>query len=357
MATYAQRRFGKGEIDRAGETLLKWWLSPDLNLSSEPYHTAYWIVQNWRDCHAFPLVVFQRVLRKRAKEIDPKATVAKRIKRLPSIMNKLEREEQMKLSQMQDLGGCRAIVADVLTVYQLYESYIQIDESAPPPWTIKCHDYIKNPKVDGYRGIHIVGRYTARHDKHKPWEGQRIEIQLRSKLQHAFATSVETVTTFTRHRLKFGGGPDDWRRFFTLMGSALAYGEGTPTDQEELAAELRKLARELRVRPRLQGWTRALTQLRRKNIKDYQWLLIVLNVKDNSIEVTGFKDSHEASTAISEIEKLRNQDVDAVRVWVSSITELKEAYPNYYADTREFLKALNIATRHKKRNAEGAVQA
>jgi hypothetical protein len=30
-------------------------------------------------------------------------------------------------------------------------------------------------------------------------------------------------------------------------------------------------------------------------------------------------------------------------VWVDSIAELKDAYPNYYADTREFLKAMNIA--------------
>ena len=352
---FAQRRFGKGEIDRAGQILVEWWTTPEASLDDEPYNNAYWIVQNWRDCHAFPLVVFQRMLRKRAREIDPKATIAKRIKRLPSVMNKLDREGQMKLSQMQDLGGCRAIVADIVSVYKLYERYQKVDQASPPPWTIKCYDYIQNPKPDGYRGIHIVGRYIARQEKYKPWEGQRIEIQLRSKLQHAFATTVETVTTFTRHRLKFGGGPNDWRRFFSLMGSVLAYREGTPPiagtpeNQKQLVGELRQLAKQLRVRPRLKGWTRAITQLRRKNIKDYKWLLVVLNVRDNNVEVTGYQDATEASNAISEIEKARNEDVDAVRVWVSSITELKEAYPNYYADTREFLKAMSIAIRSQDR--------
>jgi hypothetical protein len=350
MAEYVVRKYGKGEIDRAGKTVLKWWLTPELKLEDEPYRTAYWIVENWRECHAFPLTVFQRMLRKHAKVVDSKVTIAKRIKRLSSAMKKLGRESLMKLSQMQDLGGCRAIVADVSSVYKLYERFKQFQQVRPsPPWTIKCDDYIENPKPDGYRGIHIIGRYMPRHEKRKPWGGQRIEIQLRSKLQHAFATAVETVTAFTRLGLKFGGGPENWRRFFALMGSVLANREGTPliegtpTNQKELVRELRKLAKELRVRPRLRGWTKALKRLPRKDIIEYQWLLIALNVRDNSVEVTGYQDMMEASTVISAMEKTRNEDVDAVRVWVSSITELKEAYPNYYADTREFIKAMNIA--------------
>lgn len=349
MAEYAIRKYGKGEIDRAGQILLKWWVTPEISLENEPYNESYRIVQNWMDCHAFPLIVFQRMLRRRAREIDPKVTVAKRIKRLPSVMNKLDRESQMKLSQMQDLGGCRAIVADVSSVYRLDNLFKEIDQTASPPWTIKRYDYIKNPKSDGYRGVHIVGRYVARHERYKPWEGQRIEIQLRSKLQHAFATAVETVTTFTSHRLKFGGGPDAWRRFFALMGSALAYREatppteGTPEDQVQLAAELRQLSIELGVKPCLTGWTDALTQLRRRNIRDYKWLLVVLNRRDNSVEVTGYKDMMEASSVTSSIEKARDKDIDAVRVWVNSITELKRAYPNYYADTREFIGALDYA--------------
>lgn len=348
MAGYEVKQYSNGEIDRSGEALLKWWVTPELKLEDEPYSHAYWVVQNWRDCHAFPLVVFQRMLRKHAREVDPTATVAKRIKRLSSIMNKLDREPRMSLSQMQDLGGCRAIVSDVSKVYQLYERFTKMSQSSLPR-TTKCYDYIKSPKPDGYRGIHIVGRYVARQGKQRPWEGQRIEVQLRSKLQHAFATAVETVTTFTRHQLKFGGGPGDWRRFFSLMGSVFAYREetalikGTPTDYKQLVKELSELSKHLRVKPRLTGWTRALTQLRHRSTKDYKWLLLVLNVHDNSVEVTGYRDMMEASSVTSGIERERDTNIDAVRVWVSSITELKRAYPNYYADTREFINALDYA--------------
>src|SRR6201998_3280092 len=114
------------------------------------------------------------------------------------------------------------------------------------------------------------------------WYGQLIEIQIRSQLQHAFATAVETVTTFTREPLKFGAGPVEWRRFFSLMGSTLALREGTvlvsgtPANHDELIAELRECVNRLNIRSRLRGWTNALTVLRAKHLKRFKWLLLVL---------------------------------------------------------------------------------
>jgi hypothetical protein len=77
---------------------------------------------------------------------------------------------------------------------------------------------IDAPKAkNGYRGIHVVGRYAARAETSEPWNGQRIEIQLRTQLQHAFATAVETVNHIHKVQpLKFGAGPAEWRRFFSL---------------------------------------------------------------------------------------------------------------------------------------------
>ena len=139
------------------------------------------------------------------------------------------------------------------------------------------------------------------------------------------------------------------------MGSVLALREGTqliegtPDNEKQLVRELREAAKVLRVRQRLRGWTRALKQLRSRNIKDYQWLLIVLNLRDSTVKVTGFQDSKEASSVLADLEKAQSRDIDAVLVWVSYITELKEAYPNYYADTREFIKAMNVAIRSQGR--------
>jgi hypothetical protein len=354
MAEWVKREHTKGAIDRAGDELLPWWIaSPENPVKLENLGILYGIVQNWRTSHGLPLNVIQAGLRFRAKGVDPKVIVAQRMKRFLSVMNKLEREPHMKLSQMQDLGGCRAIVADVKAVRQIYDMYRGNALLLPEEAHLKCYDYIQHPKSDGYRGIHVVARYAPRIDKRLPWNGQRIEIQLRSLLQHAFATAVETVTTFTREPLKFGAGPTEWRRFFSLMGSVLAlregtpFVEGTPSSESELISELREVVKELKVGQRLRGWTNALRIVRSKAIKKYRWLLLVLDTKQNTISATGYMDRIQAAKIVEEIEQQKRPDLDAVLVYVRSFKELPKAYPNYYADTGEFLSALTVALARK----------
>ena len=351
MAEWVKREYRNGEIDRAGAALVPWWVGPNSQTTTE-IGDAFAVVHNWRTSHAFPLNTFQNGLRKRATRIQSDALISQRLKRFSSLMNKLVREPKMKLSQMQDLGGCRAILSNVESVYRVYDLYTRTDRGELfPRVTPKYNDYIQNPKSDGYRGIHVVDRYSAGDDAHVLWNGYRIEIQLRSQLQHAWATAVETVTTFTRTLLKFGGGSDDWKRFFVLMSSVMALREGTkpvagtPPDSKQLIEELRESSKVLMVRERLQGWTGALQTLRKHRIKGFKWLLLVLDVSANTIEVTGYSDRPKASEAVAKIEQSKRGDIDAVLVWVNSIQKLRVAYPNYYADTGKFLDALDFALR------------
>lgn len=352
MAEWIRREYGKGEIDRAAAELVPWWANGAEFAPGEIGERAV-IIQNWRTSHAMPLLTFRMSLGQRARRVEQKAIVAQRLKRFSSVMNKLVREPHMKLSQMQDLGGCRAILSNVAAVDRLYGLYRGPNNLFETEGVMKCYDYIRTPKSDGYRGVHVVGRYSAQIQKNEPWNGHRIEIQLRSRLQHAFATTVETVTTFTRLPLKFGAGPEEWRRFFSLMGSALAAREGTalvagtPTNHTELIRELRELTKALKVRQRLRAWTVALKVFpRRGNTADATWLLLVLDVSANTINVTGYADRKKASEAIAAIEqsaRVGKLELDAVLVWVRSIKDLRRAYPNYYADTREFIEALDTA--------------
>jgi len=135
------------------------------------------------------------------------------------------------------------------------------------------------------------------------------------------------------------------------MGSAMAFREGTelvdgtPRDPGELIGELREATKTLKVRQRLRGWTTALQKLRSRNIKGFKWLLLVLDVSKNTISATGYPDRQEASKAVAAIEQSKREELDAVLVWVDSFRNLRAAYPNYYADTREFLEALTAALR------------
>ncbi|OGP63355.1 MAG: hypothetical protein A2170_02735 [Deltaproteobacteria bacterium RBG_13_53_10] len=345
MAQWVRREYSKADIDRAGALLIPWW-KREVNDPPESGR-SYMIIENWRTSHARPLLTFRVGLERRAKRVDTKSLVAQRLKRFSSVMNKLVREPTMKLSQMQDLGGCRAIVSQIGDVDRLYELYRESPELFGEG-ALKCDDYIRKPKSDGYRGIHVIGRFEGHAKNTEAWNGQRIEIQLRSQLQHAFATSVETVTTFTREPLKFGAGPEEWRRFFSLVGSAFASRENTPLvagmplEKNEILRELSELTKSLRVRQRLQGWTSAMTKLRSRNIRKAKWLLLVLNVPRNTISIIGYVDRAKAREELSKIEKAsRASELDAVLVWVGSISYLRRAYPNYFADTKAFLEALN----------------
>lgn len=351
MIDWVERRYGKGEIDRAGAALVPWWTNTG-PVPREEIGPSYLIIDNWRTSHGYPLNAFQITLRKRARKIDPSVLVAQRLKRFASVMNKLAREPNMKLSQMQDLGGCRAILSDVAKVNALMSVYTETDRDLfGAKGRFKCSDYITNPKKDGYRGIHIIGKFLARQQNRESWNGHRIEVQLRTRLQHAFATTVETVTTFTRLPLKSGGGSDDWKRFFRLMGSTLALREGTPfvadtpDDPAELLRELREYSRMLKVRQRLRGWSSAMKILPKQNTRKYKSLLLLLNIENNTMQVEGFDDPARAGQALARIEAqvVINNNLDAVLVNVSRVQDLRKAYPNYYADTREFISALDLA--------------
>jgi ppGpp synthetase/RelA/SpoT-type nucleotidyltranferase len=107
----------------------------------------------------------------------------------------------MTLSQMQDIGGCRAIVSSAEGVAKLCASYAESDLKHILHQT---DNYIDTPKDSGYRGVHLIYRYHS--DRRQDYNSLKIEMQLRSQLQHAWATAVETVGAFVRQALKSSVG-------------------------------------------------------------------------------------------------------------------------------------------------------
>ncbi len=350
---FAVPRYTREDINKAGDCLIAdenevWVVNPDQVLA---------IINNWRSSHAFPLQSFKMALLDRAKKIDKKAVIAQRLKRMSSIKLKLQRFGDMRLSQMQDLGGCRAVIQNVGRLESLAKVYEQARSKNPRSRHEFIHekDYIACPKDDGYRGIHFIYRYRSTAPRHRPYNGLKIEIQIRTRLQHAWATAVETVSLFTGQALKSAGGEQDWRRFFALMSSAIALRErkplvpGTPTEKEILIGELRNLAETLHVQRCLQGWAYALKRLPAKNVTDAAAFLVVLDLDAWTLASTGFKKEElaKASDAYLAIEKASNSNVQAVLISLDSVHSLRTAYPNYYLDASVFIKALDFALRLK----------
>jgi ppGpp synthetase/RelA/SpoT-type nucleotidyltranferase len=128
-------KYSKNKVNRAGEVILHPYPPYDnlendrrFNAMSDDvlrYLEALSIVNNWRSSHNFPLNTFHVGLKRRCKQIDSGSFTAQRIKRLSSIELKLRRFPAMTLSQMQDIGGCRAIVTTCSHVKQLAQAYTE----------------------------------------------------------------------------------------------------------------------------------------------------------------------------------------------------------------------------------------
>jgi hypothetical protein len=311
-------------------------------------------VNNWRASHAFPLNTMQVGLRERARQINPEALVAQRIKRRRSIELKLVRFPTMKLSQMQDLGGCRAILNSVNEVNSVVTLY---DRSAIKHKRVDLDDYISTPKVSGYRGIHLIYRYYS--DRATTYNGHKIEVQLRTTLQHAWATAVETVGTFTRQALKSSQGEQSWLRFFALMGTAIAIREDTPPvpdtpDREgPLIEELREFVEKLDVEARLSAYGTALQIHEERIVPKAVYYLLVLDTTitglrgEPGVGVTAYEkhelEQAERDYAVIEEEIKSQPGKDAVLVSVESLASLQRAFPNYFLDTDIFRQLVRDA--------------
>jgi hypothetical protein len=101
-------RYTAGQIDRAGKVL-----SSPASTKHEA-DEAIAVMDSWRIAHNRPLEIARAMLEFRARSVNPNPTIGSRLKREESIRGKLLREPTMKLSKMQDIGGCRVILRDIV---------------------------------------------------------------------------------------------------------------------------------------------------------------------------------------------------------------------------------------------------
>jgi len=340
---WAELNHTRQQVNAAART----WLNEQHTF--DEYFDALAVINNWRASHSFPLNTFQMGLRRRGRRIDSDLVVAQRIKRLSSIELKLTLRPQMKLTQMQDIGGCRAILKDIGNVRGLVDSYKGSDIKHK---LLTEDDYISYPKPSGYRGIHLVYSYFS--DRKDTYNGLKIELQIRSQLQHAWATAVEVVGTMIDQALKSSLGDQSWLRFFQLMASEIARVEkapivpGTPTDVAETREELSQFVKAHDPIHRLSAYRSALQYVEDQGARSHYFILR-LSPKSNNLTVRAFEreQSQLASDVYLEIEKGldKNQGEEAVLVSVDSIASLKKAYPNYFLDTAAFSKMVERSMR------------
>jgi ppGpp synthetase/RelA/SpoT-type nucleotidyltranferase len=347
---WAKPEFKREEVNRAGEVLMSEML---LMVDAD---AALKIVNNWRAIHACPLQTIKMTLAGRAQKQDLYAVISQRTKRIPAIRLKLRENHaagmEMKLSQMHDIGGCRAVLRTVLEVEKLAQDYekARIKNARRGGIFHRKYDYILEPKHTGYRGIHLVYKYHSESKELKIYNDLKIEIQLRSKLQHAWATAVETVDFFTGQALKSNIGDVEWKRFFALVSNEFSRIERrngvpeTPQNEVEAKQELKSYKSQISILEGLRSATENVTARISSGLEAH-FFLLQLDLTARTVRTTAFQKNQvgEAQEKYLEVEKTNKDkpEMQTVLVSVDSIDALRKAYPSYYLDITEFVKVLN----------------
>lgn len=178
------------QIDRLGDRLRQGSPSEsDLRLLDE-YRRSFG--------EAYEIVV--RTIRERL-QLEPTGRPAKST---GSLIEKLHRES-IRLSQIQDIAGCRVVVADVAEQERVVASLRSIFPGA------SVVDRRANPSY-GYRAVHVIARIS----------GKLIEIQVRSSSQHLWAELSEKLSDVINPAIKYGGGPDEVRQALAAISTEMA---------------------------------------------------------------------------------------------------------------------------------------
>ncbi len=335
----------KNKINKAGKTLA---CGSDSDLEKE--FDAISLADKWRACHAYPLNTFNSTLRVRAKNF-PNAIVAQRLKRMSTIIDKLKRYPAMQLTTMQDIGGVRIILDSVEDVYKIAKKYSKTGEFAHG--LVREYDYIQKPRdEDGYRSLHLVYKYK---NKLVPsYNGLLIELQIRTRLQHTWATAVETMGTFLGQALKSRQGDREWLNFFSVTSSAFAYIENTPLVPryknmtfEQTFKAVANANQELKVLDKIKGFTVAVNEIIKKGNSDKGWAyhLIILNSLEKRVQIKPYtRNSFEDALrdyANIESQVTSGRKIEPVLVSAGPLAMLRQAYPNFFLDISDFVNRVN----------------
>ena len=165
-----------------------------------------------------------------AFERNPINSIQTRLKTLESIMGKLTRRNlPVTLSAIEenlsDIAGLRVICSFPEDVYMLSEALLKQDDVE----LIEMKDYIKNPKPNGYRSLHLIVAIPIFLAKEK--RIMRVEIQLRTIAMDCWASLEHQI----HYKKNFN--------FTEGMAAELALCADISAELDERMEKLRKIVR------------------------------------------------------------------------------------------------------------------
>jgi hypothetical protein len=342
------------DVKRAGQVIAGNLIWTD---ETEPeIREAFKIANNFRSAHAYPMRSVRAHLIWCMRDHDLHGLTVARLKRMQAIRRKLARNDfSLHLNQIQDIGGCRVILPSIQDV----RSLVNIMKERPRHEVRGEDDYIVKPKDDGYRSHHLKYSYCGKGDA-SIYDGRRIEVQIRSRLQHSWATAVESVGLIRGEYLKGDQGSTEWLRLFKLMSAEFAVAEQCPEPpdvpaHDKRVLEIQELDRSLDAIKVLDDlshvvrWT-DMAPAPNSRAKPTHYL-IKYNTVTREVEIWS---EFGAIMAVMEYNKAESPDnrsglniTNAVLVEANKVENLKAAYPNYFGDVQLFKEQLKRVVKGK----------
>lgn len=324
------------------------------------------LIDTWRASHGYVINTFQIWLRRKIQKKSINVEFAQRLKRRNTVLDKLTRQKTdgtpliRDVTSMHDFAGCRLIFDNIADLDSFREA-LHSPESMRNVEHILRHDltkydYIDHPRASGYRGIHDVFKHIPRSHRRsdgaaRPWDGLMVEIQYRTRAQHAWATAVEISDLLDNERTKFDAASGRRGEFFAIASELIARTHENKQKSfsehsiENLVDEIEKLESELGIMQRLG----LLRQFEEEDKLQTHNVLNIYRTGDGflKLDVLPYKTATEAIEKASTLES----DVDsinAVYVRASNPRQLRSAYRNYFNDPIDFVSLLQTAISESK---------
>ncbi|WP_374338634.1 RelA/SpoT domain-containing protein [Leeia sp.] len=194
--------FSKSKIDKAGVALSK-----GAHLNEIELIQMEDVFDEYRKAHLQPLSETTLDIQRLLMDYGDSYYIAQRLKRKPQILRKLRRLS-VRLTQLQDIGGCRIIVKNNGDVDRISE-YLKAKAKASSVFDIlQTTDYRERGRDDtGYRSLHFILQR----------EGCKLELQIRSRMQHYWAESIERTSVIYGYHLKEKEGSPEVISYFKAL--------------------------------------------------------------------------------------------------------------------------------------------
>ena len=332
-------KYSRSKINKAGTKLMT-------SKVKEEVEDAMAIIKDWRDLHMRPLMELKQAVESILKEENIlHYPVSNRLKRIESIQLKLDVSPDMRLGGVHDIGGLRVVLYNIEDLFN-FKQLLQTISFENFERKDNIYDYVENPKPStGYRSIHFVYKYRS---ANSDYDGLLDELQIRTKLQHCWAMAVETMGLCTKTSLKSNQGRDIHLDFFRIVSALYALKEDQPISEnmriftmKDLMAKCYKIDNALEITKKLSAISVSINKVEKSNINaDYYVLNIDLDKR--LLNIRTFENFEEASALYSKLEEKENEENRAVvLVSVDEIKELRETYPSFFLDTKDFIESIN----------------